>query len=222
VRRKTHSNASATSPSNLWIRTLAAPYLWGYRAVRETRGALRGYRFFVPGAPPTRARRGFFVGHLIDPAGHQFLRPQPPECIVFVFIEQVSSALYRHLVTEEGSLLRRTAEYIGWLTHRPPRFALFESRDTVLIRHFSMGGWPPEKHQHFSGNFFIETLAWLVRSGLVRKLISESGEKGRKAKSRQHTGAGSSLAPNGPARPGRAAARKRNNPKLHRNFQNTY
>jgi hypothetical protein len=30
-----------------------------------------------------------------------------------------------------------------------------------------MREWPPEKYQHFSGNFFIETLAWLVRSGLV-------------------------------------------------------
>jgi hypothetical protein len=222
VRRKTTSNAAPNFPSTPWIRTLAAPYLQGYRAVLETRGGLRGYRFLAPGASGTRARRGFFVGHLIDPADHQFLRPQPPECIVFAFIEPVSSASYRHLVTEEGSLLRRTAEYIGWLTHRPPRFALFESRDAVLIRHFSMQGWPPEKHQHYSGNFFIETLAWLVRSGLVRKLISESGEKGRKAKSRQRTGAGSPVAPNGRARPGRGTRRKRNNPKLRRNFQNTY
>jgi len=86
----------------------------------------------------------------------------------------VGSASYRHLVTAEGSLLRRTAEYIGWLTHRPPRFALFENRSVVLIRHFSMREWPPQKYQHYSGNFFVETLAWLVRSGLVRKLISES------------------------------------------------
>jgi hypothetical protein len=93
---------------------------------------------------------------------------------VFAFIEPVSSALYRRLVSAEGSLLRRTAEYIGWLTHRPPRFALFEDRESVLIRHFSMRDWPLQKRQHFSRNFFIETLAWLVRSGLVRKLISES------------------------------------------------
>jgi hypothetical protein len=222
VRRKTHSNAASNFPLNPWIRTLAAPYLRGYRAVRETRGALRGYRFFAPGASGTRARRGFFVGYLVDPAGHQFLRPQPPECIVFAFIEPVSSASYRRLVTEEGSLLRRTAEYIGWLTHRPPRFALFEGRDAVLIRNFSMRGWPPEKHQHYSGNFFIETLAWLVRSGLVRKLISESGENGREAKSRRRTDAGSLVVPNGPVRPGRGACRKRNAPKLHRNFQNSY
>jgi len=66
------------------------------------------------------------------------------------------------------------AEYIGWLTHRPPQFALFENRDAVLIRHFSMREWPSQKRQHYSGNFFIEKLTWLVRSGLVRKLFSES------------------------------------------------
>jgi hypothetical protein len=99
---------------------------------------------------------------------------------------------------------------------------LFENRGSVLIRHFSMRGWPPEKYQHYSGNFFIETLAWLVRSGLVRKLISESGENDRKAKSRPRTDAGSPVVANGPARPGRGARRKRNDPKLHRNFQNTY
>jgi hypothetical protein len=192
VRRKTHSNvpsnALSNSPSNLWIRTLAAPYLRGYRSAIEARGALRGYRFIAPGTPGTRVRRGFFVGYLVDPAKHEFLQPHPPECVVFAFIEPVRSASYRRLVTEEGSLLRRTAEYIGWLTHRPPRFAFFENREVVLARHFSMREWPPQKHQHFSGNFFIETLAWLVRSGLVRRLISGPAEKRGYVKSRQSKG----------------------------------
>jgi hypothetical protein len=188
VRRKTHSNVVSNFPSNLWIRTLAAPYLRGYRAVLESRGALHGYRFFAPGARGTRSRLGFFVGYLIDQANYQFLQPQPPECVVFAFIEPVSSASYRRLVTAEGSPLRRTAEYIGWLTHRPPRFALFENRDAVLIRHFSMREWAPQKYQHYSGNFFIETLAWLVRSGLIRKLIPESGEKRGNVRSRQRKG----------------------------------
>jgi hypothetical protein len=178
VRRKPHPKAASSFASILWIRTLAAPYLRGYRAVPEARGGLRGYRFLAPGANLAQARRGFFVGYIITAANHQFLQPQPPECVVFAFVEPVGSALYRRLVTQEGSLLRKTAAYIGWLTHRPPRFALFENRDTVLIRHFSMREWPPEKYRHFSGNFFIETLAWLVRSGLVRKLC-ESSEKSR-------------------------------------------
>ena len=102
-----------------------------------------------------------------------------------LFIEPVGSATYRRLVAQKGSLLRRTVEYIGWLTHRPPRFALFEKRDTVLIRHFSVRDWPPEKFQHFSGNFFIETFAWLVRSGLVKKLCEPSGNTVRKARNRK-------------------------------------
>jgi hypothetical protein len=182
VRPKTHSKAVSSFPSTIWIRTLAAPYLRGYRAVPEARGGLRGYRFVAPGT--SGPRRGFFVGHLIDGANFQFLQPQPPECIVFAFIERPGSAAYGRLVTGEGSLLRRTAEYIGWLTHRPPRFALFANRDAVLIRHFSMREWPPEKYQHYSGNFFIETLAWLVRSGLVRKLGSESSETREERKPR--------------------------------------
>jgi hypothetical protein len=174
VRRRSHSKADAPFSSNLWIRTLAAPYLRGYRAVPETHQGLRGYRFLAPGANASGARRGFFVGYLLVTASHAFLQPQPPECLVFAFVEPVGSATYRRLVSAEGSLLRRTAEYIGWLTHRPPRFALFENRDTVLTRHFSMREWPPEKYQHYAGNFFIETLAWLVRSGLVRKLCEPS------------------------------------------------
>lgn len=42
-----------------------------------------------------------------------------------------------------------------------------------MARHGSMRVWPAAKHPHLSQNFFIETLAWLVRSGLVRKLKEE-------------------------------------------------
>jgi hypothetical protein len=78
------------------------------------------------------------------------------------------------MVARDGSFLRKTAEYIGWLTHRPPRFAFFDSREMVLTRHFSMREWPAAKRKHYSRNFFIETLAWLVRSGLVAKLRGEA------------------------------------------------
>jgi hypothetical protein len=54
---------------------------------------------------------------------------------------------------------------------------LFDDRDTVLIRHFSMREWPPENFQNFSRNFFIATLAWLVRSGLVRKLCDATEKR---------------------------------------------
>jgi hypothetical protein len=40
-----------------------------------------------------------------------------------------------------------------------------------------MRDWPAGKLRHLSQNFFIETLAWLVRSALVRRLAAESGVK---------------------------------------------
>jgi hypothetical protein len=43
-----------------------------------------------------------------------------------------------------------------------------------MVRHRTMRDWPEGKYRHFSRNFFIETLAWLVRSGLIRKLAEAS------------------------------------------------
>ncbi len=171
------SKPRKNTPDHAWIRTLATPYLRGYRAVAESRGPLQGYRFVAPGKKGAKSRSGFFVGYLVEPEAYEFLQPLLPESIVFAFLEPAGSAFHRRLVSQEGSLLRKTREYIGWLTHRPPRFAFFDERDVVLVRHFPMRVWPPEKHQHYSRNFFIETLAWLVRSGLVSKLAGEARAK---------------------------------------------
>jgi hypothetical protein len=162
------------SPEISWIQLLAAPYLRGYRPTSVTRGPLRGHRFVSPRKGGSKLRAGFFVGYLAEPQNYEFLNPSPPECIVFAFLAPLGSKFHEEMVAREGSLLRKTAEYIGWLTHRPPRFAFFDDRETVLVRHFSMREWPPSKHQHYSKNFFIETLAWLVRSGLVAKFRSGS------------------------------------------------
>ena len=153
-----------------WIETLAAPYLRGYPSSQVSSGLLRGYRFAGPPQPDKKSKAGFFVGYVLKIGKLGFLNVAPPECIIFAFVEPVSSAFHREFVSQEGSLLRKTAEYIGWLTHRPPRFAFFEDREVALARHFSMNAWPKAKHRHYSRNFFIETLAWLVRSGLVAKL----------------------------------------------------
>jgi hypothetical protein len=153
---------------------LAAPYLRGYRATVVSRGSLRGYWFTVRGNARAYAAAGFFVGYLLGPENHEFLKLETPECAVFAFIEPLHSASYRRLVAEKGSLVRRTAEYIGWLTHRPPRFGFFDNHTSVLVRHFPMQQWPVGKHEHYSRNFFIETLAWLVRSGLVARLASQA------------------------------------------------
>ncbi len=169
-----------------WIRALAEPYLRGYRAVPQRSGSLRGFWFLHPGkeqatgrergaSGPGRPRRamGFFVGYLVRPGEYSFLSPVPPECLVFAFVEPVGGSGHRRLVRQPESLLRRTFEYIRWLTHRPPRFVFADGEPAALVRHLSMREWPRGKHEHFSRNFFIEALAWLVRSGLVRKLLAE-------------------------------------------------
>jgi hypothetical protein len=168
-----------------WIRALAEPYLRGYEPRRERGASLEGYRFFAPGSAALRrgirsasaarpsAAAGFFVGYLVGDRAFSFLRAACPECLVFCFIEPAGGELHRRLVRDPASLLPSTAKYIGWLTHRPPRFEFFADEAVVLVRHTSMRAWPREKYRHFSNNFFIETLAWLVRSALVRRLPAE-------------------------------------------------
>jgi hypothetical protein len=155
-----------------WIRALAAPYLRGYRARVERKGNLRGWRFEVPrlGA---NTRAGFFVGYLVAAQEFSCLAPHPPECLVFAFVEPIGGPLHRCLVAAPDSLLRKTFTYIRWLTHRLPRLAFFEDQPPAMVRHLSMCEWPPEKYEHLSRNFFIEVCCWLVRSGLVCKLLAE-------------------------------------------------
>jgi hypothetical protein len=162
VPRKAHSQD--------WIRTVAEPYLRGYEAVEESDGALRGVRFYASGRRSADSQCGFFAGHLVEAAGFEFLQPQLPECLVFAFVEPARGELYRRLVTANNSLLRYTAAYIPWLTHRPPRFVFTDDHAAVLVRHATMREWPVSRREHYSRNFYIETLAWLVRSALVRKL----------------------------------------------------
>ena len=176
-----------------WIRELAEPYLRGYPPQLQRSGGLQGYWFLrLPSRPPPRksvqislslARSrglrgsqdqiGFFVGYLIRAQEYALLNPQPPECLVFAFVHPVGGSTHRRLVARPGSLLRSTFDYIRWLTHRPPRFAFYPDKLPAMVRHLSMRDWPQKKYQHYSRNFFIETLAWLVRSGLVRKFLAE-------------------------------------------------
>lgn len=164
-----------------WIRPLAVPYLRGYASRAQDAGSLRGYWFRsfplqAGGArEPSRSEAGFFVGYLLGAEGYAFLNPELPECLVFAFVRPLGGRGHRRLVGQPGALLRETFEYIRWLTHRPPRFAFYADAPAAMVRHVSMKDWPRAKYEHFSRNFFIETLAWLVRSGLVRKLLAEPG-----------------------------------------------
>jgi hypothetical protein len=139
-------------------------------------GALRGYWFEV--TPETKDRSstatGFFAGYLLSSRGWTFLSPHPPECLVFAFARPVGGALHSKLVAAPASLLRRTFEYVRWLTHRPPRFQFFDSETPALVRHIPLNAWPARRIEHYSRNFFIETFAWLVRSALVRKLAARN------------------------------------------------
>lgn len=193
--RSTQRKRTPGLDSVAWIRELASPYLKGYRPAPAREAGLQGY-WFVIGAPLVsegiRANHashrgdsrqqevGFFVGYLTDAAAdYSFLKPEPPECVVITSVAPTFSELHERLVKQPGSLVRKTFEYIRWLTHRPPRFVFHEAEAAAMARHASMADWPVEKRQHLSRNFFIETLAWLVRSGLVRKLKEEvtCGEK---------------------------------------------
>ncbi len=169
-----------------WIAELAEPYLRGYTPVREEGPDLQGYWFEAPvgdgrsGRPKRDGNRkagrrfGFFVGYLLRAGKFPFLNAETPECLVFVTLGHPGNDLHEKLVAPSESLLHRTHTYIGWLTHRPPRFAFFGDQFITLVRHRTMRDWPEEKYAHFSRNFFIESLAWLVRSGLVRKLREAS------------------------------------------------
>ncbi|MGB6482352.1 MAG: hypothetical protein WBE86_02570 [Candidatus Acidiferrales bacterium] len=183
-----HTETPAHDPV-AWIRELASPYLKGYGPVAAHEPGLQGYWFLADAVstpkpkPANRSSRrvsnrergvGFFVGYLVDAASkYSFLHPETPECVVFAWLSPAGGSLHKRLVRQPDSLVRKIFEYIRWLTHRPPRFVFHEAEAVAMTRHASMAGWPPEKREHFSRNFFIETLAWLVRSGLVKKLKEE-------------------------------------------------
>lgn len=189
-RRATGRAKSSSKNSVAWIRDLAAPYLKGYRPFTASEPGLQGFWFIADASavskrgtegrvPQHRSRDeqsvGFFVGYLLERAGeYSFLKPEPPECAIFAWVSPAGSPLHERLVKQQGSLVRKVFEYIRWLTHRPPRFVFHEGEAAAMARHASMAAWPPEKREHLSRNFFIETLAWLVRSGLVRKLAEEA------------------------------------------------
>ncbi len=185
------SRRSASPPppslaSLRWIQTLALPYLQGFLPVPQRAGSLAGFWFLHPSfsvrlprlvPPPDYSAApalGFFLGSPLAPSGLEFLSPEPPECIAFAFVAPLRGSLHDALVAGQGSLLRSTYTYIGWLTHRRPRFVFHPDRSIVLARHAPMRAWPLSSRSHLSRNFYIETLCWLVRSALVRKFLAAS------------------------------------------------
>jgi len=156
---------------------VSADGLEGYWFFADAVAAGQSTARLASGNAASHPEVGFFVGYLQENlAKYSFLRPEPPECLIFASVSPVASDLHHGLVCAPGSLVRKTFEYIRWLTHRPPRFVFHENEEAAMARHASMKDWPAAKREHLSRNFFIETLCWLVRSGLVRKLREEAAD----------------------------------------------
>jgi hypothetical protein len=159
-----------------WIRDLARPYLKGFEPTLESSGSLRGYRFSRAAGRGKQGRAGFFAGFLVAGRGFEPFEPAPPECVLFAFVDPPGSALHTRLVAQPGSLFRWTHEYISWLTHHPPRFQFSARAGAGLVRHLPVSCWPEGRRAHYANNFLIEGMAWLVRSGLVRRLAAEASK----------------------------------------------
>jgi hypothetical protein len=187
VRSGARSDVCSAERNCDWVPSLAEPYLRGYAPHFERTKSILGYRFLAQSsaaasprshknagsAASERPSAGFFIGYLLDARGLPFLKVAPPEFLAFCFVEPLGGRFHRRLVSAPDSLMRRTAEYIRWLTHHPPRFELFTDQHAVLVRHIPTHEWPTGRTEHYARNFSIETLAWLVRSALVRRLSDE-------------------------------------------------
>lgn len=155
-----------------WLAELAAGYLREFGIpLPVRRKSLWGYEF---------ARRrggcklGFFVGLLTPPRGRAAAFPssqaRTPECGVFAFVRPVASRLHGRLVQREASLFRRSYELLTKYTNRRPRFEFHEESGAALIRHVPLAEFPARRRELYARNFFMETLALVVRSGLAAKL----------------------------------------------------
>lgn len=123
-----------------------------------------GY-FFVCRAG--RVELGFFVGFLTgNHRLHRPLNPQPPESLVFAFVQPVASKVHRGLVRRPGSLFRQSYDFLLKYTPTQPRFEFREEAAAVIARHVPLANFPRRQRARYARNFFVETLALLVRTRL--------------------------------------------------------
>jgi len=167
TRSKATSRPSLPWWCTLEVARLARPYLRGYRPRTVHTAERMGWTF--ERALGREARAGFFLGCLLG-VGPDARADVAPCAAVTVAIRPECSPVFEDLVRRPESLLRWTHTYIGWLTHRPPRFLLAPENAECLLRLCPLTAWPDARRAHYARNFFIESLALLVRSGLVRRL----------------------------------------------------
>lgn len=155
------------------MRDLAAGYLRQYETIRsEQRAGVWGYVYVRESG---RRQVGFFVGFLTA-ASRKSSRPsrlelQVPECAVFALVRPARSRLHRRLVRESGSPFRRGFELLTKYTLRRPRFEFYEEDWRALIRHVPLAAFPVGEEEKYARNFFMESLALIVRSGLPERLF---------------------------------------------------
>jgi len=163
-----------------WLEEVAAGYLRHFgRGRRDERGGLWGYNF---ARRRHRAQAGFFIGFLLElprQAPKTTLPPlHPPECAVFAFVRPAGSALHREWVRAAGGPFRRAFQLVTKYTVRRPRFEFYERDWQALLRHAPLAAFPAGEEEKYARNFFMETLAILVRSGLPEKLARIGAARG--------------------------------------------
>ena len=160
-----------------WLRELAAGYLRGFKSFPGQTKERWGFCFVLKGArqpaPMQSGQAGIFVGFLTAaPRGKEAPALNPPECVVGAFVRPARSALHKKLVAAKGSLFRLSYQRVAKYTARAPRWELRERAELALARHAPLAAFPADDAEKYARNFFIESLALLVRSGLPAALLA--------------------------------------------------
>jgi len=152
-----------------WLRELAAGYLRGFKSFPEQTKERWGFCFVSKRAGQ---QAGIFVGFLTAaPRGKEAAALNPPECVVGAFVRPARSALHKKLVDTKESLFRLSYQRVAKYTARAPRWELRERAELALARHAPLAAFPADDAEKYARNFFIESLALLVRSGLPGALL---------------------------------------------------
>lgn len=154
-----------------WLRPLAEGYLGPFEVRRRTSTGLWGH-FFERRV--SRIRTGIFVGFLTGRSRlFRHLNAQPPECVVAAFVQPPSSSAHDRLVRRSGSLFRQSYGLLDRYTPTRPRFEFREEAAAAIARHVPLTSFPGRLRARYARNFFIETLALLVRTRLPDYLRAE-------------------------------------------------
>lgn len=141
-----------------WLCELAAGYLRQFADARARRSArLWGYSFERKHG---RNRVAFFVG----------FSTRRSRCTVFAAVRPQTGKLRQRLVRRRGSQFRRAYDLLTKYTARRPRFEFREQGEAAILRRVPLSQFPSHQREKYARNFFMETLALLVRSGLPETL----------------------------------------------------